>query len=144
MQLLQWQFMHNAYTSDPTALLTFSVCCLSSAKGALMKELLSQSFIKRGELIAKSNITVIVPKDAPSYTLQWLHRIWYPWKCPGHIRHMEFAPWMMELTDLKLSIYKKILLIIVFKCFCFPIIILPYVTTEVPVSLSKYLCYGTR
>lgn len=35
-----------------------------------MKELLSQSFIKRGELIAKSNITVIVPKDAPSYTHQ--------------------------------------------------------------------------
>lgn len=49
----------------------------------------------------------------------------------------KFPPWMLELTDLKLPINKKVLLIIVFKCFCFPVIIHRYITEEIPVSLSK-------
>lgn len=46
-------------------------------------------------------------------------RRWYSWKCPGHIRHTEFAPWMLEFMNLKLPIYNKILLIAVSNAFAF-------------------------
>lgn len=64
----------------------------------------------------------------------------YLYKRSGYSRHIELAPsWMLELTDLKTLICKEILLILVFKSFCFPVITLPYITVEAPVSLSKCL-----